>query len=102
MFNGPAYQPELDFSRLISQNEKIKSLMLDGVWRTLKQIAAMTGFPEGSVSAQLRHLRKIKFGAYLVERRSCGDRAVGLFEYRIAGKKEEFMQGKITGYLKSL
>lgn len=54
--------------------------MSDGVWRTLDQISEVTGDPPASVSAQLRHLRKPRFGAYLVEKRYVSR---GLFEYRV-------------------
>lgn len=80
-FDGPAYQPELDFERLNNQHERIKALMLDGRWRTLGQIAAVVNAPESSVSAQLRHLRKPRFGGYTVERQRVDG---GLYAYRMA------------------
>lgn len=67
--------------RLARQHEVIKELMLDGVWRTLGQIADATGYKEASISAQLRHLRKRRFGGYVVRRRKASER--GLFEYRV-------------------
>lgn len=82
-FNGPEYQEEFDFDRLSNQHNRIKLLMLDGMWRTIGQISLATSDPESSVSAQLRHLRKERFGSYTVERRSTGDRSRGLFEYRV-------------------
>ncbi len=57
--------------------------MLDGAWRTVSEISEVTGDPQPSVSAQLRHLRKPRFGSYIIERRSRGDRKRGLFEYRL-------------------
>ncbi len=83
MFNGPEYDSLSDFKRLKTQQDRIKAVMSDQQWRTLEQIAKLTGDHEASISAQLRHLRKIKFGAYIVERRPHGDRAFGLFEYRV-------------------
>jgi hypothetical protein len=79
-FAGPAYDPPQDFLRLLSQHERIKRLVLDGEWRTLRQIAAATGEPEASVSAQLRHLRKPSWGGYKVEKRRVSG---GLWEYRV-------------------
>jgi hypothetical protein len=79
-FNGPEYQPTRDNPRLDSQLERVKALMIDGRWRTLETIASTTGDPVASVSAQLRHLRKERFGNYRVERRHVG---AGLFEYRV-------------------
>ena len=81
-FNGPEYQPERDNPRLGAQLERIFNLMRDGEWRTLREIAAVTGDPESSVSAQLRHLRKPRFGEHMVERRKRGPGG-GLFEYRV-------------------
>ena len=57
--------------------------MHDGRWRTLDEIASTTGDPPASISAQLRHLRKRRFGAHVVERQARGDRSHGLWEYRV-------------------
>jgi hypothetical protein len=38
-------------------------------WLTLSELAKKTKFPEASISAQLRHLRKPEHGAYHVEKR---------------------------------
>ena len=84
MFNGPEFKTAQDFKRLNKQHERIKSLMLDGKWRTLSEIAMATNEPIASISAQLRHLRKERFGSWCVDRRSRGDRAGGLFEYRVS------------------
>jgi len=40
-----------------------------GAWMTLAELARKTNFPEASISAQLRHLRKAEHGAYQVEKR---------------------------------
>ena len=40
-----------------------------GLWLTLDEIARDTQFGEASISAQLRHLRKTKFGGCRVEKR---------------------------------
>jgi len=50
------------------QREQIRRLMLDGEWRTLREISQALKFPEASVSAQLRHLRKRKNGSYRVSK----------------------------------
>ncbi len=80
-FNGPDYSPERDQARLTGQIQRIYGLMRDGQWRTLHEIQDVTGDPEASISAQLRHLRKDRFGSYDVQKRRRGDR--GLWEYRI-------------------
>jgi hypothetical protein len=38
-------------------------------WLTLAEMAEKTKFPPASISAQLRHLRKAKYGAWAVEKR---------------------------------
>ena len=82
-FNGPVYDPAADKDRLTRQIGRVYQRMIDGRWRTLEEIAQLTGDPESSISAQLRHLRKPKFGSYRVFRRPRGDRSHGLFEYRV-------------------
>ncbi len=81
-FDGPVYDPRLDQARLSTQFEAVLALMIDGVWRTLHDISALTGSPTPSVSAQLRHMRKPRFGAYTVSKRriSAGS---GLYEYQV-------------------
>ncbi len=82
-FNGSDYVSEIDKPRLSRQHERIRDLMLDGSWRSLAEIASSTGDPAASISAQLRHLRKKRFGGWIIEKRSRADRARGLFEYRM-------------------
>ena len=82
-FDGAAYQAEFDFARLTGQIRRVFEVMRRGQWLTLAEIASVTGDPEASVSAQLRHLRKVKFGAHTIERRARGDRERGLYEYRM-------------------
>lgn len=82
-FDGPAYSPAHDRERLTGQILRIFDLMKDQNWRTLREISEATGDPEASASAQLRHLRKERFGSHVVERRPRGDRSHGLHEYRL-------------------
>lgn len=82
-FNGPAYDATLDRDRLTGQILRIRDLMQDGRWRTLNEIADATQDPPASISAQLRHLRKPRFGGYTVTRRRRGEPAHGLWEYRL-------------------
>jgi hypothetical protein len=82
-YNGPDYVPELDNVRLDSQLGRVWRAMHNAGWRTLHEIEAATGDPAASISAQLRHLRKPRFGAHTIEKRSRGDRKVGLYEYRL-------------------
>jgi len=82
-FDGKRYDPEYDKERLTNQLGRIYNIMRDHSWRTLDEIHAQTGEPAASVSAQLRHLRKSRFGSYRVEKRHRGDPSHGLFEYRV-------------------
>lgn len=82
-FAGDDYDPKHDDARLTGQIERVFELMKDGRWRTLQEIEAATGDPQASISAQLRHLRKGRFGGHRVEKRSRGERGRGLFEYRL-------------------
>ena len=82
-FNGSDYDRAHDDARLSVQLIRIRALMRDGQWRTLAEIARDTGDPQASISAQLRHLRKPRFGSWVVEKRSRGVRKDGLYEYRL-------------------
>lgn len=84
LFNGPEYQTPADHKRLTGQIARVFEAVSDGGWRTLDELATITGDPHASVSAQLRHLRKERFGGHTIERRARGNRDKGLFEYRLA------------------
>ncbi len=88
-FNGAEYRDEADHARLTKQHIRIRDLMLDGQWRSFDEIAAVTSDPAASISAQLRHLRKERYGGFLVERRARGNRERGLYEYRVRPKNRE-------------
>jgi hypothetical protein len=82
-FSGPAYDPAHDHKRLTKQIGRIYDCMKDSSWRTLEEIKKATGDPHASISAQLRHLRKPRFGGYKVDKRHRGSKSVGLYEYRL-------------------
>ncbi len=85
-FDGETYEAEHDEDRLGTLLTEVKTLMADGVWRTLAEIQAQVGRgSEAGISARLRDLRKEKFGSCTVERRRRGDPKEGLFEYRLEG-----------------
>lgn len=88
-FNGSDYQPSRDDIRLTGQLLRVWGIVSTGAWLTLRQIAAATGDPEPSISAQLRHLRKPRFGGHTVEKRYVRD---GLFEYRVLVNREELVR----------
>jgi len=86
-FDGSDYKPVLDDDRLNDQYHRIFNLMSDGKWRTLQEISFTTGDPQASVSAQLRHMRKPRFGAHIVRKqRVQGRETQGLFEYQLSVK----------------
>ena len=91
-FNGPEYDPSHDLVRLTGQIKRVYDLMQDGTWRTLDEIHRRTNDPHASISAQLRHLRKPRFGSHIVERRARGDRSQGLYEYRLVIPKGNQME----------
>jgi hypothetical protein len=88
---------EYDARRLRSQRDVIRDVMLSaadcGTWLTLGELRALTRFGEASISAQLRHLRKMENGGYDVAKRLREDRAPAhasadgrgewLWEYRV-------------------
>lgn len=84
-FNGSDYVHERDHVRLGKQLEKIFDLMKDGEWRALHHIQEATGEPAASISAQLRHLRKARFGGHTVNKKHVGE---GLFLYQLILKKD--------------
>ena len=79
-FDGGDYVPERDNARLTGQLLRIWKVVSDGKWHTLNDISNKTGDPEASISAQLRHLRKPRFGGYEVKREYI---SMGLYKYRL-------------------
>ena len=78
---------EQDVPRILTQLEKIKAYLSTGQWVTLAEIEAYTGYPQASISSQIRHLRKAKFGAYLVTKRRRVEGG-GTWEYRLMPREE--------------
>ena len=83
-----------DNVRLSRQYAKIRDYMLDGEWRTIEKIAFNFGYSECSVSAQLRNLRKSRFGSFTVNRRRRTEGS-GLWEYQVVNPTPEF--NKVLG-----
>lgn len=79
-FDGPDYDHKRDGERLTNQYQVIFDLMKDGKFRTLGEIESITGFPQASISAQLRHTRKPRFGNHTINKHYIID---GLFEYQL-------------------
>ena len=88
---------EYDARRLRSQREVIRDVMLAAAecdtWLTLGELRSLTHFGEASISAQLRHLRKLENGGHdvckqrregaVVARVSADGRGECVWEYRI-------------------
>ena len=88
---------EYDARRLRSQREVIRDVMLAATdcdtWLTLGELRALTHYGEASISAQLRHLRKLENGGYDVSKQrredavaagaSADGRGDCVWEYRI-------------------
>jgi len=83
-FDGAIYSEQRDGERLARQQRAVRAAMSDGRWHTLSELGAKLGYPEASVSARLRDLRKPKHGGHTVERRYAGS---GLWEYRLVPKE---------------
>ena len=82
-FGGATFDAHDDGERLASLLDRVRELMADGEWRTLREIAVECSGSEAGVSARLRDLRKPAFGGVEVERRRRGEPANGLHEYRV-------------------
>lgn len=78
--DGETYEHARDSSRLGEQMRAVFELMKDGKERTLREIAYATEYPESSVSARLRDLRKERFGGHMIHRHYI---ARGLFSYQL-------------------
>jgi hypothetical protein len=86
-FNGSDYNHDEDSQRLSNQYWDIYNLMRDGKCRTLQHISNITHHPPASISAQLRHMRKVRFGSNTVNKHHLGK---GLYEYELIVNKESF------------
>ena len=70
----------LDGERLSTQMQHVRGVMLASTgWLTLREIEDTLGYPQASISARLRDLRKEGFD---VQRRRRGNPKLGYFEYR--------------------
>lgn len=91
-------KPKRRRRRLPTQREILRGVMLSAGkcgpkgsgWLTLEELSRITRFGEGSISAQLRHLRKRRYGAFVVEKRQRrgtpsrrAEQALAPWEYRV-------------------
>lgn len=79
-----------------TQRDVVRDVMLSAnecdAWLTLAELGAMTRYPETSISAQLRHLKKPQFGNFEVEKqlRTGADLEDGhgaVWEYRMTRRR---------------
>lgn len=83
-FDGSDYDEKLDKNRLTGQILRIYDTIKDQKWRTLAEIEGSTGDPQASVSAQLRNLRKSRFGGHVIEKRRVSSiNGTGTWQYRL-------------------
>jgi hypothetical protein len=70
---GERTRAEKERVHVPTQLEVLRGVMLLAAqyesWMTLEELARKTQFPEASISARLRHLRKERHGGYHVEKR---------------------------------
>ena len=83
-FSGAVYDEQKDGQRLKHQINVIFDLMKDCKFRTLREIEDLTDFPQSSISAQLRNLKKPAFGSHALNKRRRDGR--GTWEYQIIPK----------------
>jgi hypothetical protein len=80
-----------------SQREVLRDVMLSAAncnaWLTLEQLTRMTNYPQASISAQLRHLRKEQHGGYRVAKR-CRPAAAGF----LRGVDDRSLHGPVWEY----
>ena len=82
------------------QTDVIRDVMLSAgeceTWLTLEELARLTRYPPASISAQLRHLRKPRFGAFLLRKRP--RRPAGTMRDSCGGPVWEYQLGRsLTG-----
>ncbi|HXY23427.1 MAG TPA: hypothetical protein VEI73_02175 [Candidatus Acidoferrum sp.] len=72
-----------------------------GTWLTLDELTKLTHYPQASISAQLRHLRKPQFGGYEVEKRQRkfgramrGEDFGTVWEYRLRRRVRRILGGQ--------
>lgn len=81
---GVTYDPEKDGERLGAQMIRVLEAMIDGKWRSLREIASLTDDPEASISARLRDVRKLWGEDAMESRRVPGaDPKRGCWQYKI-------------------
>ena len=79
-FDGSDYVHKRDGIRLSNQMQRVFDVMKSGQWISLRELSDRARCPEASASAQMRNLRKDRFGGFEVEKKY---KHTGLFLYRL-------------------
>jgi DNA-binding transcriptional MerR regulator len=79
-FDGDDYVHDRDKKRLGTQLDQIRDFMEGKEYLTLQEISDATGHPHSSVSAQIRNLRKERFGSRVIDRKYISN---GLYSYKL-------------------
>lgn len=92
-FNGSDYVPARDDERLGNQLERVFEVLRHGEWMTLEELAMRAKAPAASASAQMRHLKKPRFGCWLIEKDYVVD---GIYYYRLVDEPEAVRLARAT------
>ena len=86
-------------TRVPTQREVLRDVMLAaaryGAWMTLRELSKLTGYGEASISAQLRHLRRARYGGFQLQKRIRSGEVVRhaehfiVWEYRLSRKRDQ-------------
>lgn len=79
-FDGSTYDPTQDYLRLNGQLGRVRLIMNDGKWHTLREMADNIGCEPQSVSARIRDLKKEQYGGLTIEKEHVKN---GLWRYRL-------------------
>ena len=90
-FHGAEFESRRDSRRLLTQQDRIRNLLLlstqRGNWMTVNELATALGFKNHeSVGRQIRYLRKPENGGFRVERRT--REGSGLAEFKLRPPEE--------------
>lgn len=85
MFDGATFSAPRDGERLHAQLVAVRQFMVCNAdcWWSLEELEVALGYPQASISARLRDLRKAKFGGFEIARKYM---ARGQWAYRLAGR----------------
>lgn len=84
---GATFQESLDGERVRTQMQVIRDFMLSHDFVTLSEIEHCLKYPSASISAQLRHLKKDKFGGYELEKKRLSINNAGTWLYKLTSRE---------------